>query len=272
MGTQPVERPVPPPPSATGAVAYAAGRRLLQAGDAQGAAAQFAAAIDADPTNAAYRDASATALWTLGNREAAIAAHAEAARLDPRLQLTYARALDVAGRSAEAAREYEAILQRNPQATTVREDFGRLLFRTGDFGRAAPYLQSAVQQRPDDFVLRQELAYAFDKAGHRDQAVAAYREVLAKAPQAVVSRGLLADNLVAAGHKDEALALLREGLRLNPGLPLLQRQVGAVLEASGQQTAAASAYREYARLAPNAADARELTDRAARLDAQRPQP
>jgi len=96
--------------------------------------------------------------------------------------------------------------------------------------------------------------------------------VLVKAPQAVITRGLLADNLVEQGRKDEAMSVLKDGLKLTPGAPLLQRQMGSVLERSGQRTAAAVAYREYARLAPNASDARELVERAARLEAAEGKP
>jgi Flp pilus assembly protein TadD len=83
----------------------------------------------------------------------------------------------------------------------------------------------------------------------------------------VVARGLLAENLVQQGRKEEAVALLREGLRDTPRSPLLHREMGSVLERSGRPDEAAAAYRDYARLAPNAPDAKELRERAARLAA-----
>lgn len=265
IGTQPPVLPSPPPPLEAGGADYLAGRRALNSGDLQTAVARLAAAADANPGNAEYRNALGHALWRSGDREGAIAAHATAARLDPRLQMQYARSLDVAGRSADAVAQYQEILAKNPAASTVHEDLGRLLFRSGDYRAAAQHLQSAVQSRPDDAVLQQELAYSLDQAGDRAQAEAAYRKVLEAAPGAALSRSLLADNLAEQGRKDEALALLQEGLRTQPETPLLQRQLGSVLERSGRRQDAAAAYRAYAALAPNAPDARELLERAARL-------
>ena len=272
IASQAPDLPSPPPPSAVGAADYAEARRLLHGGDLPAAIARFAAAVRADPQNAEYQVAYGIALWRSGDADGAIAAHAQAARLDPRQEVQYARTLDIAGRSAEATAQYEVILAKNPAAAAVREDLGRLLFRTGNYARAATLLEKAVEARPDDPVLQQEFAYSVEQTGDRAQAASVYQQVLAKAPQAVITRGLLADNLVEQGRKDEAVALLKDGLRLTPGAPLLQRQMGSVLERSGQRGAAAVAYREYARLAPNAQDAHELVERASRLEAAEGKP
>lgn len=272
IGTQPADLPSPAPPQGAGAGEFESGRRALNSGNLAVAVERLGAAVAADPANAEFRNVYAHALWRSGDRDAALAAHAEAARLDPRLQMQYARSLDVAGRSAEAAALYEQVLAENPAASTVREDLGRLLFRSGDYRAAAAHLQSAVQARPDDPVLQQELAYSLDQAGDRAQAAAVYREVLAKAPGAVVSRSLLAENLVDQGRRDDALSVLQEGLAAQPEAPMLQRQLGSVLERSGRPKDAAAAYRAYAGLAPNAPDVGELLARAARLDAAGGQP
>lgn len=268
--TIPTRPPQPSPaPESTGpgVADYEAARRLLAAGDAAGAVTRLAAAVAASPGNPAYRDLYAEALWRSGDGEAALREHAEAARLDPRLQGRYARALDVAGRRAEAVNEYTAILAANPGADVAREELARLLYRTGDYARAAPLLQQAVHRRPTDPTLRQELGYALERAGRHDEAAAAYREVLRQAPGAVVTRSLLSETLVEQGRRDEALAVLREGLRTSPDTPMLHRQLGSVLERSGRPAEAAAAYRSYARLAPNAPDAKDIAERAARLEA-----
>lgn len=263
--TLPAELPAPLPATGVGAADYEAGRRQMNSGDPAGAATRLAAAVAAEPGNADYQSVYAFALQRSGDREGALAAFAEAARLDPRQQMQYARSLDAAGRGAEAARQYQEILARNPGATTVQEDLGRLLFRTGDYKNAWSHLELAVQKRPDDPVLQQELAYSLDRAGNRAEATAVYQQLLKQAPQAVLARTLLADNLLAQGKNGEALAVLQEGLQSTPAAPMLERQMGAVLEWSGRPAEAAAAYSEYARLAPNAPDAKEIADRAARL-------
>jgi Flp pilus assembly protein TadD len=266
--TRPAERPSPPPRTGPGVADYEAGRKLMNAGDLAEAVPRLQAAVDASPGNAEYRSALGFALWRNGDLEGGLASHAEAARLDPRLQMVYARSLDAAGRSAEAVRQYEEILARDPGSPVVAEDLGRLQFRTGDYTKAAPHLQQAVARRPDDPVLRQELAYSLDRSGRHEQAAAAYRQVLEQAPQAVTARGLLASSLATLGKSEEAMAILQEGLKTTPNAPILQRQMGAVLESSGRSADAAASYRAYARLAPNAPDARELLARAARLESE----
>jgi len=267
VATQPPQLPAAAPSTGAGAADFQEGRRLLNSGDPEGAVVRLAAAVAADPANAEYHRVYGHALWRTGDREAAIAEHAEAARLDPRLQMQYARTLDIAGDTAEAARQYEEILEKNPGAVTVQEDLGRMLFRNGEYVKAASHLQQAFQARPDDPVLAQELAYSLDQAGDRARAAEMYRQVLAQAPQAVMARGLLAEALVQQGKPGEALSLLDEGLQDTPSAPLLHREKGSVLERSGRAAEAAASYRAYARLAPNAKDARELAARAARLEA-----
>jgi Flp pilus assembly protein TadD len=267
IATRPSEPPAWTPPTGPGAADYVAGRRQMNSGDFAGAAERLAAAVAADPGNAGYRNVYGFVLQHAGDREGGLAAHAEAARLDPRYQMQYARSLDVAGRGEEAARQYEEILAKNPDAPAAREDLGRLLFRAGDYQKAVSHLQVAAQGRPDDPVLQQELAYSLDRAGDRAQATAAYERVLKQVPQAVIARGLLADNLLEQGRPAEALAVLQEGIKATPAAPLLQRQLGAVLERSGRPAEAVAAYRAYARLAPNAPDAKQIADRAARLSA-----
>lgn len=266
--TRPAEMPSPPPRTGPGVAEYEAGRRLMNAGDLAAAVPRLQAAVDASPGNAEYQSALGFALWRSGDTEGGLASHAEAARLDPRLQTVYARSLDAAGRTAEAARQYEEILARDPASSVVAEDLGRLQFRTGDYAKAAPHLQQAVVRRPDDPVLRQEFAYSLDRSGRPEQAAVAYRQVLDQAPQAVTARGLLASSLATLGKSEEAMAVLQEGLKTTPNAPILQRQMGVVLESSGRPAEAAASYRAYARLAPNAPDARELLARAARLESE----
>ncbi len=270
MGSTPPATPEPPPPpTEPGAVDYSSGLRLLTGGDPAGAVEVLTAAVAANPNSAAYRTALAHALWRTGNRERAVAEHGDAARLDPGLQVQYARTLDLAGRPEDAAREYRAILARNPDLPVVREELGRLLYRSGNYAEAAPQLQQAVANRPEDAVLRQELAYALDQGGSREEAATAYREVLERAPDAVIARSLLAENLFARGQQAEAMTLLESGLQRTPEAPLLHRELGSLLERSRQVKEAVAAYRDYVRLAPNAPDATTIQERVAKLEQTR---
>ena len=272
IATRPAELPKAPPSTAPGAAEYEAGLRYLNNGDLEGALASLAAAVAAGPGHADYHSAYGRALLRSGDPEGGVSAWAEAATLDTRYRVQYARELSRVGRVAEAARQYEEILAAAPEAVTIHEDLGRMLYRNGEYAKAAPHLQRASQARPDDPVLRQELAYALDTSGQKAQAIALYREVLSVAPQATISRGLLAQGLFEQGQKAEALALLKEGIEATPQVPILRRTLGSLLERSARQAQAATEYRAYARLAPNAPDAQAMLDRAARLEAARRTP
>jgi len=267
IAPRPPEPLKPLPPTAPGAAEYEAGLRLLNQGDLAGAVASLAAAVAADPAKAEYQSAYGRALLRSGDSDSGLSAWGEAARLDTRYRRQYARELARAGRIADSVRQYEEILAAAPDAVTVHEDVGRLLYRNGDFAKAAPHLQRASQAREDDPVLRQELAYALDQSGQKTQAIALYREVLSVAPEATISRGLLAQGLFEQGKADEAIALLDEGIKATPQVPVLHRTLGSLLESSARRAEAAAEYRAYARMAPNAPDAKEMVDRAARLEA-----
>jgi Flp pilus assembly protein TadD len=258
--------PSAPPPTGPGAADYEEGRRLMNAGDYAGAVARLGAAVAASPENADFQNVYGHALWRSGDRDGALVAHAAAAALDPKLQLQYARSLDVAGRGTEAARVYQEILARSPGATVAQADLGRLLYRGGDFAGAARHLEPASAANPDDLHLGQELAYALDQSGQKEQAAAVYQRLLQKAPSADKTRALYAENLAQQGKAQEALAVLQDGIKAAPTTPHLQRQLGSVLERSGRRAEAAAAYRAYARLAPNAPDARAMAERAAALE------
>jgi hypothetical protein len=55
-------------------------------------------------------------------------------------------------------------------------------------------------------------------------------------------------------------------------VPVLRRTLGSLLERSARPAEAAAEYRAYARAAPNAPDAKELVNRATRLEAARGNP
>ena len=267
VGTLPSPAPLPPP-DAPGLEEYKAGHGSLLRGDLQGALASLAAAVAADPGNPEYHKEYSSALWRHGDNDQSLREQAEAVRLDPRLRLAYARMLDAAGRSDSARGEYEAALVEMPNAATVHQDLGRMLFRSGDYVNAAAHLQQAVAAQPGDPVLQQELAYALDQTGDHQRATAAYREILQRAPWASVTRQHLSESLFQQGQKDEAIAVLKEGLASSPETPLLQRQLARLLVLSGRDREALAAFRSYLQLAPNAPDASDVAARIAALEGQ----
>jgi Flp pilus assembly protein TadD len=268
VATQP-PRPNPPAttvPEVPGARDFEEGRVLFARGDAARAIPLLSRAVSAAPSNALFHQVLGQALWATGYRDLAFGHFGDAARLDRRqFGMKLAERFAEAGRDAEAARAYEQVLGVTPEDPFAQEALGRTQYRLGNYARAAPLLQRAVQVRSDDPVLRQEFAYALQATGDLTGAMDAYRSVVALAPGADVARGLLAGLLYEQGKEEEAIALAREGIALNPGAPLLRLHLANMLERSGRPGEAAPEYREYARLLPQAPDAKELQERADRL-------
>ena len=268
VATLPVAPPTANAPAiGPGADDYLEGRKLLAQGRAADALALLAKAAAAGSSNPRIQWAYGEALVATGAADSALLRFADAARLEPgEFRLPYARALDRAGRNAEAVAVYEDSVRAEPNNLAVQEDLGHLYYRMGDFAKAAPFLDKAAGARAGDPVLRQELAFAIEKSGDKARAAQLYREVLDAAPGADVSRSRLAQLVFDQGKSDEALAILKDGVGRDPNLPGLRRELGNMLERLGKTEDAIREYKEYARLAPNAPDAKELAERAARLE------
>jgi tetratricopeptide (TPR) repeat protein len=271
VATRPSELPSPSPPGeGPGYTDFVEGLRLYEQQKAGEAVPFLARAAAAAPANARFRHVHAQALWAAGEQEKALAEYAEAARLDPgQYGLRLAQVYETLGNDKEALRYYEQALALAPESPGVRERIGTLLLKGNDYAKAVPHLEAASRARPGDPALQQDLAYALEMSGEPARAIEVYREILATAPaSAELARTRLAELLFKEGKRDDAIALAQEGVRLNPDAPLLHRRLGSLFERTGRAREAATAYREYARLAPNAPDAKELAERAERLDAK----
>lgn len=245
---------------------FEAGRKLLRDGNATAALEPLSQAAGEAPDNAEFIGVYAEALWQTGARDNALARFHEAASLDPAAyRMRLAKALNQAGKPADAAREYEALVRDNPNDYEVVKDLGLLLVSQGNFAGALPQLKKAQELQPDAEV-SQQYGYALEKTGDRQGAADVYRTVLTGFPEAAATRSRLAEVLIQQGNKTEAIALIREGIALTPEAPLLRRSLGAALERANKMKDAAREYREYARLAPDAEDAKALMERANMLD------
>jgi Flp pilus assembly protein TadD len=258
--------PVPAAPSQAGHEPFAEGQRLLAAGDAAAALPLLAQAVNEDPENALYVYMYATALWKTGDRNEALTRAAEAARLDPARRPDYAAYLNLAGRSREAAQEYETIVAANPRDYDALAMLGQLWTNAGDPARAAAVLKEAAQYRPGDPKLAASLGTALEKTGDLAGAAQAYGGALSVNPQDGGLRGRLAEVLFKQGDVDRAVGVYQTGIRDNPAAPELLRGLGGVQERAGRIAEAIAAYREYARLAPNASDAQDFEVRATQLE------
>jgi predicted Zn-dependent protease len=269
LPTKPSARPTSQPPATgPGATEFNEGMRMLSAGKTSEALGLLAQAASAAPENARYQSVYGEALLAAGSKDEALARFADAARLDPQgFRIQYGRALITAGREAEAASVLEGALGADGGGNPgLAEELAKIYYKTGNYAKAAPLLDKAIESRPADPVLRQEAAYAASQTGNKARAEELYKSVLEIAPGADVSRIRLSEMLFEQGKGEEALTLLKQGIEVNPSTPDLHRRLGNMLERAGKPQEAVQRYREYAKLAPNAPDAKDLEERARRLE------
>jgi tetratricopeptide (TPR) repeat protein len=270
MATTPPQPGAPPTTlrAGPGRDSHTEGMRLLNSGRAAEAVAKLAQAAADAPENAVYVAAHARALMESGDSDAALRQYAAAARLSPAThQSEYARALERAGKSQDAIREYEAAVQLSPGSFELLQELGGTLARAGKDQQAAAALSQALAIQPGNLEVRQTLAALQEKSGNLTGAEATYRQILDRDATSVTARGRLAEVLLEQGRAEEAIAAYEVGVRQGgQASPILHRGYGSVLERAGKRVEAAAQYREYARLAPNASDAKQWADRAARLE------
>jgi tetratricopeptide (TPR) repeat protein len=270
MATNPPQPSAPATtlPAGAGRQAFLEAEERTRRGRAADALPKYAEAMQAEPQNATYVAGHALALGLSGDSDGALREYERAARMSPATyQRAYARALEMAGKGQDAIREYEAAVQLQPDSVELLQELGGVLKRAGRDRDAAAALSRAADLDPGNTEIRQTLAALQEKAGNLTGAEATYRQILARDPTSVTARGRLAEVLLEQGRADEAIAAYQAGLsQAGQASPILHRGYGSVLERAGKRVEAAAQYREYARLAPNASDAKQWADRAARLE------
>ena len=155
-----------------------------------------------------------------------------------------------AGRYADAARRYHALLVREPEHADALHLFGVLHHQYGDHARAVELIGRAVALRPDAAAFHANLAEAYRALGQHEQAVDCCRAAL-RLP-AGLSRGRQQPRPGPARPRPhaEAVEQFRAALRLRPEFAMAQNNLGIVLRELGQTDEALDAFRAAVALDP----------------------
>jgi tetratricopeptide (TPR) repeat protein len=164
--------------------------------------------------------------------------------------------LHQAGRFADAARGYQALLDRDPDDADVLHLFGVMHHQCGYSARAAELTGRAVELRPHAAAYRANLAEIQRALGRHEQAAQSCRTALRLRPdypEALNNLGLALHEL---GRFAEAAAEFRAALEIRSDFALAQNNLGTSLRELGQPGEALQAYRSAVALDPGLALAR----------------
>ncbi|GAB4476829.1 MAG: hypothetical protein OHK0044_22910 [Burkholderiaceae bacterium] len=128
---------------------------------------------------------------------------------------------------------------------------GLALMQQGRWDEAARAFEAAVERSPKDPLFWLNLAQARRKQGRHEAAEAAARSALELDPQSELARRFLADALSQQGRHEQVVAALSPSLERDAAKPEVFVEAGDALVQSHQYTAALQKYMEAARRKPD---------------------
>ncbi len=168
-----------------------------------------------------------------------------------------------AGKFAEAAASYRAVLEDDPANPTAQSRLGyahynlaNALGRAGRLDEAITAYREAVAANPDFADGYNNLGLALAERRDFDAAVAAFRRAIALDPNLAAARNNLGNALRALGETDQALAAYRAAADGAGADAVAHNNLGVALEERGDLDAAREAIERAVALAPDYADAR----------------
>lgn len=192
---------------------YLLGIVLREGGDAEGAHAQFVAAITSAPHFVDARIAAAKAAQAAGDIAGALVIFAEGfAHASGELPLirAYGLTLLAAHDGEHAADTFAAVLARDPTDGETHYNHGVALQMQRKADDAARAYQRALAFQPDLVAADFNLGTLFQEEGAVEPAIAAYETVLKSDPANVAAYKNLGEVLFAAGRVDAWLANFRQ--------------------------------------------------------------
>ncbi len=195
------------------------GNRLLQAGKAAAAIAEFRQATKLDPVNAGLHHALGQAFLRAGqyaNAESSFKLAITFGDDFAEAHLDLGKAIEQQGRPFEAIAAFRRAVGLTPALDEGHRRLGGLLESTGDSAAAADSYRRAAAAAPGTALGRMSDAKAFVLEGDFEQAERRLRQAVAAEPNNAQTHKLLGDVLAIGGRFDEAFAAYDRALEADP--------------------------------------------------------
>ncbi len=142
----------------------------------------------------------------------------------------------------KAAREYEALLLKQPDAPGVREKLGDALLAAGHDGEAITAYEEALRRKETSSQLLYNLGTLYERKGDLDQAIRRFSEAIRLDPENGDARRRLAEIHTVRGDLDAAIAQYRELVSRHGDNPLSYYKLARLYEQRRQYEDAIRAY------------------------------
>ncbi|MFN8553256.1 MAG: tetratricopeptide repeat protein [Candidatus Obscuribacterales bacterium] len=268
LGTPPIEKVSELPDAVKSFLSaeayYLKGTNKLTAGDLDGAAQEYEAAIAVDPK---YADALGDfgALKSIkGDWQSAANLYKRAIAVRPNDSLfhaNYARVLEKLGQTDASRKELEQSYSLNPKDRVVLQALASKCLQEGDPIRAVKLLQEAVTLFPTSESLHSRLSYAYVQNGDIANALTQAKEAVSIAPDSPAAKLNLGSSLLMSGDKKQAIEVYKQAIALAPTNADAHYLLSNTLESAGDKQSAIGELNKFLELCqPN--DARIAKARA----------
>jgi len=215
------------------------GDRLFEAGDLDGAVAEFQKALELDPAETNVLNSLGVCWSHLGQPEKALACFEKVRQIDPAEAMAWYNIglVKVMGGQdkALALADFEQADRLAADVFEIKLQIGTLCLGAKDLARARAFLESAVALKPASALAQRLLGQCLEQSGLALEAVAALRKAVKANPNDAEALSLLGALLGELGENAEiALAFCRHSVELAPEVAEFRHRLARLYEKIGQ--------------------------------------
>jgi len=166
-------------------------------------------------------------------------------------RMNYAQALLQSGEFTQASKQYEQVLDTNPESETAWFMLGRCRAELVQLDAAMEAYRKALAIRPEYPQAQYGLGYVLDRLDRNTEAIGHLRQALRLNPDMANAHFSLGHSLQKLGNLQEARDHLQQAVTLNPDNPEFQYGLGTALSVIGKQDEASRHLRRAIQLRPN---------------------
>ena len=159
------------------------------------------------------------------------------------------------GQLEQAKRQYQEILDMNPQHADSSHLLGLVEYQHGNYVKAVERIQQAVLISPEQPVFFNNLGNVLKEMGQLDRSVQAYQRALEIAPDDAEIHNNLGVTLKEMGQLDRSVQSYQRALEIAPDDAEIHNNLGVTLKEMGQLDRSVQSYQQALKINPQYAEA-----------------